>query len=46
MLGGTDVTMSRAILGANLPTLVPPYFCTSHGTPESELLWCSVGGVR
>jgi hypothetical protein len=38
--------MSVAIFCANLPTLVPPNFCTSHGTPGSVLFRSSFGGVR
>ena len=38
--------MSCAILVANLPTLVPPYFCTSHFEEGSIVFWCIFGGVR
>jgi hypothetical protein len=38
--------MSLAILTANLPTLVPPNFCTSHLEDGSMLFWCKLGGVR
>jgi hypothetical protein len=31
---------------ANLPTLVPPNFCTSHLELGSILFWCKFGGVR
>ena len=39
-------TMSSAILTANLPTLVPPYFCTSHLADGSIVFWWRLGGVR
>lgn len=38
-------TISSAILTANLPTLVPPNFCTNHLAPGSMLFWCKFGGV-
>lgn len=38
--------MSLAMLTANLPTLVPPNFCTSHRDDGSMLFWCRLGGVR
>lgn len=38
--------MSAAILVANFPTLVPPYFCTSHFESGSILFWCRLGGVE
>lgn len=38
--------MSFAILTANFPTLVPPYFCTSHFADGSMVFWCRFGGVR
>jgi hypothetical protein len=38
--------MSDAILAANLPTLVPPYFWTSHFAEGSIVFWCRLGGVR
>lgn len=28
-----------------MPTLVPPYFCTSHLAPGSIVVWCKFGGV-
>ena len=34
-----------AILTGNLPTLVPPNFCTSHLTDGSTEFWCKLGGV-
>lgn len=37
--------MSSAILTANLPTLVPPNFCTSHFAAGSIEFWCKFGGV-
>jgi hypothetical protein len=37
--------MSRAMVRANLPSDVPPYFCTSHGAAGSALFWCRFGGV-
>jgi hypothetical protein len=42
----TNDTMSSAILTANFPTLVPPYFCTSHLADGSMVFWCKFGGVR
>ena len=44
--GDAHETMSFAILTANLPTLVPPNFCTSHFVSGSMLFWCKFGGVR
>lgn len=41
----THATISSAILTANLPTLVPPYFCTSHLAEGSIVFWCRFGGV-
>ena len=38
--------MSSAIFTANLPTLVPPNFCTSHFADGSIEFWCRFGGVR
>ena len=38
-------TMSSAICEANFPTLVPPYFCTSHLASGSIVFWCRFGGV-
>lgn len=35
-----------AIFTANLPTLVPPNFCTSHLDDGSMLFWCKLGGVH
>lgn len=36
-------TMSRAILLATLPMLVPPNFCTIHPPGRSfSLLWCGI----
>jgi hypothetical protein len=29
----------------NLPTLVPPNFCTSHLAEGSSVFWCRLGGV-
>ena len=37
--------MSSAILRPNFPTLVPPYFCTSHLASGSMVFWCKFGGV-
>ena len=37
--------MSSAILVANFPTLVPPYFCTNHFAAGSMVFWCILGGV-
>jgi hypothetical protein len=37
--------MFSAICEANFPTLVPPYFCTSHLALGSIVLWCKFGGV-
>lgn len=37
--------MVSAILAANFPTLVPPYFCTSHRAAGSIEFWCRPGGV-
>ena len=45
-MGMAYKTMSRAICTANLPTLVPPNFCTSHFESGSMLFWCKLGGVR
>lgn len=42
----THATISSAILTANFPTLVPPYFCTSHCAEGSIVFWCKFGGVR
>ena len=39
-------TISSAILTANFPTLVPPYFCTSHLADGSMEFWWRLGGVR
>lgn len=44
-MGITYKTMLRAICTANLPTLVPPNFCTSHFASGSMLFWCKLGGV-
>lgn len=41
----THDTMSSAIFTANLPTLVPPNFCTSHFAAGSMEFWCRFGGV-
>ena len=41
----TYVTTSVAILRGNLPTLVPPNFCTSHLADGSTVFWCRLGGV-
>ena len=38
-------TISSAIFTANLPMLVPPYFCTIHFTEGSIVFWCKFGGV-
>lgn len=43
---GTYGTMSSAILVANLPTLVPPYFWTTHVADGSMVFWWRLGGVR
>ena len=37
--------MSSAILMPNFPTLVPPYFCTSHLASGLIVFWCKFGGV-
>ena len=37
--------MFSAICEANLPTLVPPYFCTIHLASGSIVFWCKFGGV-
>ena len=37
--------ISSAIWAANFPTLVPPYFCTSHVAAGSMEFWCKFGGV-
>jgi hypothetical protein len=37
--------MFSAISEANFPTLVPPYFCTSHLASGSIVFWCKFGGV-
>lgn len=37
--------ISSAILAANFPTLVPPYFWTSHFAAGSTVFWCMLGGV-
>jgi hypothetical protein len=37
--------MFSAICEANFPTLVPPYFCTSHRASGSIVFWCKLGGV-
>jgi hypothetical protein len=37
--------MFSAICKANLPTLVPPYFCTIHLASGSIVFWCKFGGV-
>jgi len=37
--------MFSAICEANFPTLVPPYFCTSHLASGSIVFWCKFGGV-
>lgn len=39
-------TIFSAICEANFPTLVPPYFCTSHLALGSIVFWCMFGGVR
>ena len=41
----TYETISSAILTPNFPTLVPPYFCTSHLASGSIVFWCRFGGV-
>jgi len=41
----TDETISRAILTANLPMLVPPNFWTSQRASGSIVFWCRFGGV-
>ena len=38
--------MVSAIWVANFPTLVPPYFWTSHFAAGSIVFWCMFGGVR
>ena len=38
--------MCAAMVAANLPTLVPPYFCTSQRAAGSIEFWCRFGGVR
>ena len=42
----THGTISPAIFSANFPTLVPPYFWTTHVAAGSILFWCRLGGVR
>jgi hypothetical protein len=37
--------MFSAICEANFPTLVPPYFCTSHLASGMIVFWCKFGGV-
>jgi hypothetical protein len=37
--------MFSAICEANFPTLVPPYFCTSHLASGTIVFWCKFGGV-
>ena len=37
--------MFSAICAANFPTLVPPYFCTTHLALGSIVFWCKFGGV-
>lgn len=37
--------ISRAILTANLPMLVPPNFWTSQRASGSIVFWCRFGGV-
>jgi len=37
--------MFSTIDKANLPTLVPPYFCTHHLASGSIVFWCKFGGV-
>ena len=37
--------ISLAIRCANLPTLVPPYFCTTHLVDGSTGFWWRFGGV-
>jgi hypothetical protein len=37
--------MFSVICEANFPTLVPPYFCTSHLASGSIVFWCKFGGV-
>lgn len=44
-VAATHGKMSSAILAANLPTLVPPYFCTSQVAAGSMLFWWRLGGV-
>lgn len=41
----TYANASSAILTANLPTVVPPNFCTIQGASGSELFWCILDGV-
>ena len=41
----TDEMISRAILTANLPILVPPNFWTSQRASGSIVFWCRLGGV-
>src|ERR1700712_5458413 len=41
----THGTISSLIFAANLPTLVPPYFCTIQVADGSLLFWCQFGGV-
>lgn len=38
-------TTSCAIFTENLPTLVPPNFCTNHFAFGSMVFWCRFGGV-
>lgn len=38
-------TISSLILVANLPMLVPPYFCTIHVADGSFRFWWKLGGV-
>ena len=38
--------ITSAIFDANFPTLVPPYFWTSHLAAGSIVFWCMLGGVR
>ena len=44
--GDTHGTMCAAMVAANLPTLVPPYFCTSQRAAGSIEFWWRFGGVR
>ena len=44
--GDTHGTMCAARVAANLPTLVPPYVCTSQRAAGSIEFWWRFGGVR